>query len=271
MKHWDMFMRKIEPIASRVPYMTSPGNHEFLFNFTAYKHRFAMPTKDEPFGMFYDLSFNAGQLSIIMMDTESQLDIAAMSAPQVEWLERRLAPPLPGSSAASSAARWTIALGHRPLYCSQTHGSDIPGGNELLRARVEGILNAGGVDLVVQGHVHDYERSLPVKDGQPTATNYSGHFTAPVYVVNGAAGNRSGFAFARRCVRDCFRIDAELTFVHPFFSSPSSTKQTQGSQRPSDGDAPLVAPRSGGALACGLLRRSHRYDDLPSLAAASLE
>ena len=123
-----------------------------------------------------------------------------MSAPQVEWLERRLAPPLVGSSpasspassgsTASSAPRWTIALGHRPLYCSQTHGSDIPGGNELLRARVEGILNAGGVDLVVQGHVHDYERSLPVKDGQPTATNYSGHFTAPVYVVNGAAGNR---------------------------------------------------------------------------------
>jgi hypothetical protein len=27
MHHWDVFMRKIEPIAARVPYMTSPGNH----------------------------------------------------------------------------------------------------------------------------------------------------------------------------------------------------------------------------------------------------
>ena len=36
MSHWDVFMRKIEPIASRVPYMVSPGNHEVWFNFTAY-------------------------------------------------------------------------------------------------------------------------------------------------------------------------------------------------------------------------------------------
>lgn len=41
--HWDVFMRKIEPIASRVPYMVSPGNHEFYFNFTAFKRRFQMP------------------------------------------------------------------------------------------------------------------------------------------------------------------------------------------------------------------------------------
>jgi hypothetical protein len=46
MQHWDVFMRKIEPIASRVPYFVSPGNHEFWFNFTAYKKRFFMPGGD---------------------------------------------------------------------------------------------------------------------------------------------------------------------------------------------------------------------------------
>jgi len=36
-------MRKMEPIAGYVPYMVSVGNHELLWNFTAYRHRFSMP------------------------------------------------------------------------------------------------------------------------------------------------------------------------------------------------------------------------------------
>ena len=39
---WDMYLRKIEPIAAAVPYLTTPGNHELWFNFGAYKHRFFM-------------------------------------------------------------------------------------------------------------------------------------------------------------------------------------------------------------------------------------
>ena len=35
MSHWDTYFRKIQPFASRVPYMTGPGNHELWFNFTA--------------------------------------------------------------------------------------------------------------------------------------------------------------------------------------------------------------------------------------------
>jgi hypothetical protein len=26
--HWDVFFRKIEPLAARVPWMVTPGNHE---------------------------------------------------------------------------------------------------------------------------------------------------------------------------------------------------------------------------------------------------
>ena len=32
MQHWDTFFNKIEPIASRVPYMVTPGNHEFWYS-----------------------------------------------------------------------------------------------------------------------------------------------------------------------------------------------------------------------------------------------
>ena len=192
MHHWDVFMRKIEPIASRVPYMVSPGNHEFWFNFTAFKKRFSMPSADEPDGMFYTFSIGTGvaaavpAVRFISMDTESALDFAQITAPQLAWLKGVLPPQ---SSSAPTRPRWTMAYGHRPLYCSQTGGQDIPGGNKVLQGRVEATLDDGGVDIVVQGHVHDYERSLPMRNGQPVAMNYSSP-TAPVYVVNGAAGNR---------------------------------------------------------------------------------
>ena len=45
------------------------------------------------------------------------------------------------------------------------------------------------MDLVIQAHLHDYERSLPVLHGVPTSSNYT-RPPSPVYVVNGAAGNR---------------------------------------------------------------------------------
>jgi len=163
----------------------SPGNHEFWFNFTAYKLRFSMPV-DAPADegvMFYDFCVSKNAC-FVAMDTECDLDIAAMKPSQVTWIESELASQKPQS-------RWLVAYGHRPLYCSNTGGNDIPAGNAVLRKAVEGTLHHGGVDLVIQGHVHDYERTWPVYNGVATATNYNDP-AAPVYVVNGAAGNREG-------------------------------------------------------------------------------
>ncbi|CAH8517173.1 unnamed protein product [Schistosoma guineensis] len=42
----DQFMRNIQPIASKVPYMTCVGNHEAAYNFSNYKARFTMPGGD---------------------------------------------------------------------------------------------------------------------------------------------------------------------------------------------------------------------------------
>ena len=49
------------------------------------------------------------------------------------------------------------------------------------------------MDLVLQAHVHDYERTWPVAKGKAVALNYS-DAPAPVYIVNGAAGNREANA-----------------------------------------------------------------------------
>lgn len=38
-----MLLQKVEPYAARIPYMTTPGNHETFYNFAAYRYRYQMP------------------------------------------------------------------------------------------------------------------------------------------------------------------------------------------------------------------------------------
>lgn len=178
---WDAFFRKIEPYASRIPLLTTPGNHEFWFNFTAYRKRFAMPSRSATDSMYYRVDVGAA-IRLFGMNTESVLDVAAMAPAQVDFLKAELA---------AEGPVWKIAYGHRPFYCSNKGGNDIPAGNAVLRKRAEDVLDSGGVSIVLSGHVHDYERTLPTKNGVPTQTDYV-NVTAPVYIVNGAAGNREG-------------------------------------------------------------------------------
>lgn len=79
--HWDDFLNKVEPIASRVPYMVSPGNHEFWFNFSSYKSRFFMPGVLDSGGsgdaMYY--SWNLGHTHFLSMNSETAIDVANFS------------------------------------------------------------------------------------------------------------------------------------------------------------------------------------------------
>ena len=183
-EHWDVFMRKVEKIASRVPYQVTPGNHEMWFNFSAYINRFYMPDERSHQNLYY--SFQVSNIQFIAMDTETWYDRARISKTQAKWIENELV-----TAAANDVnkLRWKIAYGHRPLYCSNHGGQDIPHGNKVLRDAIEDVLYTNKVDLVIQAHEHDYERSLPVYKTNVQSMNYT-NCPAPVYVVNGAAGNR---------------------------------------------------------------------------------
>ena len=100
--HWDVYFRKIEPIASTVPYLTTPGNHEFWFNFSAYKHRVAMPMAEKFDSMFY--SIDIGSVHILAMNTETVIDKAGMSKEQVAWIRLNLA-----TARASPRTRFKVA------------------------------------------------------------------------------------------------------------------------------------------------------------------
>ncbi len=188
MRHWDVFQRKIESIAATVPYMTGPGNHEIWYNFTAYKSRWFMPSYTTQKSMYWSL--NLGPLHLAMLNTESPLDYPMMKPFQLDWLMADLAAAnAHRDPAANPSTPWIITAGHRPFYCADG-GRQCELFAEILRGAGESILVGNKVDLVVQSHMHNMQRSYPIGlNGTVTTTNYTKP-GAPVYVVSGAGGNR---------------------------------------------------------------------------------
>jgi len=78
------------------------------------------------------------------------LDSNYVDDKQLEWLDKELA---------SSGSDWKIAFFHHPLYSSgETHGSA-----DLQRGLLEPVFLEHGVNVVIAGHEHFYERLKPQK------------------------------------------------------------------------------------------------------------
>jgi hypothetical protein len=78
------------------------------------------------------------------------LDSNYVDKAQLDWVEKELS---------ASTSDWKICFFHHPLYSSgEKHGSD-----EALRGQLEPLFLKHGVDLVLTGHEHFYERLKPQK------------------------------------------------------------------------------------------------------------
>jgi hypothetical protein len=78
------------------------------------------------------------------------LDSNYVDEKQLEWLDKELA---------ASGSDWKICFFHHPLYSSgETHGSA-----DLQRGLLEPVLLKHGVNVVLSGHEHFYERIKPQK------------------------------------------------------------------------------------------------------------
>ncbi|XP_063384993.1 acid phosphatase type 7 isoform X3 [Cydia fagiglandana] len=189
----DQFMRQIQPIASLVPYMTCPGNHEAAYNFSNYRARFSMPGGTE--SMFY--SFDLGPVHFVSISTEYYYFFewgARMLFEQFAWLQEDLTNAnLPKNRAERP---WIVLMGHRPMYCSNSDDIDCSleytrRGIPFIGLSLEPLLQQHGVDVVVWAHEHSYERSWPLYDGKVYNGSLDHPYTnpgAPVHVVTGSAG-----------------------------------------------------------------------------------
>ena len=93
-----------------------------------------------------------------------------------------------------SVTPWLIANFHRPMYCVGDGECDFTNKYSTvsrLQEEAEALFLKYHVNLVLSGHVHTYQRSFPVYNNTRTADNYESP-TAPVYILQGASGNREG-------------------------------------------------------------------------------
>jgi predicted phosphohydrolase len=181
--HFDDFLNKVQPIATRVPYMVSPGNHEFWYDFSAYKHRFHMPGASISHGMNY--SFTLGPIHFVSCNSETAVDTGRISPDQQAWIDQDMA------TVDRQVTPWLMVYFHRPMYCSNLDDDNCRNMAVWLRYDVEDLLNKYKTDLVITGHVHNYERTYSVYDNITTSTSYVNP-PNPVYLVQGASGNREG-------------------------------------------------------------------------------
>jgi acid phosphatase type 7 len=160
----------------RVPSVPSMGNHDSRASNgwgRAYLDVFVLPQEGGN-GLYPDhaeryYSFDYGPAHVVVLDTELAFQDPARRSAQLAWLD---------ADFASSGQPWKIALFHRAPYSSGAdHGSDL-----TVRAAFVPLFERHGVQIVLSAHEHDYERSVPWREG----TDFS---KPPIlYFVSGGGG-----------------------------------------------------------------------------------
>jgi len=185
---WDLLAVQNEPIAGYFPWMVGNGNHERFYNWSAYTSRYSMPSSANSVQNFW-YDFEYGNIRWVQISSEHDL---TDGSPQKLYLESAL------RAAVANRANipWIVLTIHKPLYCS---AEGTPGG---YADKIEDLVNAYDVDLIVVGHMHCYERVHPVSKGAVTSLPVEGKFGRPdVYYSTGKGpvhviqGNTGGMQF----------------------------------------------------------------------------
>jgi hypothetical protein len=138
------------------------GNHDARSADSAtesgvYYEIFTLPRQGQagglPSGTAAYYSFNHANAHFICLNSQDS-DLSANSA-MLQWLRGDLA---------SNHQDWTLAYWHHPPYSKGAHDSDDPKDNDTrmteMRERIVPVIEAAGVDVVLCGHSHLYERSF---------------------------------------------------------------------------------------------------------------
>ena len=172
---WDSFGRMVEPLMARVPVLVTGGNHEVGSgeSWQNYNARYPMPHRasGSPSNLWW--SRDVGPAHIVSLCAYAATHEGSL---QHRWLARDLA------RVDRRTTPWLIVQTHVPFYNSNSgHWREA----ERMRAELEPLLYSYGVDLLLAGHVHSYERTHAVYDG---ALNPCG----TIHLVLGDGGNREG-------------------------------------------------------------------------------
>ncbi|KAF0991563.1 hypothetical protein HZS_6333 [Henneguya salminicola] len=176
---WEEFGLMIQPVASRVPYMMTIGNHEHNHveghendpskdgdNFrpvpSTYErdsggecsvpmfYRYLMPNNGN--SVFW-YSYNYGMAHIISISSENNF---TENSRQYKWLEKDL------EGVNRKTTPWVIVVIHRPMYISTPNKFYDPASNVVFI--LEPLLIKYKVDFFMAGHYHCYERTCALNN-----------------------------------------------------------------------------------------------------------
>ncbi|MBZ5641119.1 MAG: DNRLRE domain-containing protein, partial [Acidobacteriia bacterium] len=89
---------------------------------------------------------------------------------------------------AATSQQWVIAYWHQPPYTKGTHDSDTESEPIAMRTNIVPILESYGVDLVLNGHSHGYERSYLIDGAYSTPTPSYSTLLANGNIVDSGSG-----------------------------------------------------------------------------------
>jgi hypothetical protein len=214
-------------LLKKYPLYPSPGNHDYRDlassvpddqNRIAYFQNFSLPTKGQAGGAASNTesyySFDVGNVHFLALDSYGPDHKGKYMydelGEQVEWVKKDLK--------ANQNKKWIIAYFHHPPYTMGSHNSDTESLLVKIRQNFIKVLEEYGVDIVLCGHSHVFERSKLIKghygleseydpkkhevssssalyDGSKNSAPYlksASNNSGTVYVVSGSSGALGG-------------------------------------------------------------------------------
>ena len=170
-----------------------PGNHDYA-NLEAnktnralpYYSNFNLPKNAECGGVASNTeayySYNIGDIHFLALDSygkEGANTLYDTLGAQAVWVKADLA---------ANTKKWVIAYWHHPPYTFGSHTSDGETDLQAVRDKFIRILERNGVDLVINGHSHAYERSYVLKG----FFGNSNTFSKPVHAADNSSAKYNG-------------------------------------------------------------------------------
>lgn len=223
-RRWDTFGELVQPLASARPWMVTQGNHEKEYiplmedSFKSYNSRWKMPYEESASSSNLFYSFEVAGVHVIMLGSYTDYD---EDSDQYSWLKADL------SKVDRGRTPWLLVLFHVPWYNSnkahQCEGDD-------MKAAMEPLLHAAGVDVMFAGHVHAYERSSRAYNGRSDPCG-------AVHITIGDGGNREGLAHRYVDPQPEWSLFREASFGHGEFKIVNSSHAYWSWHRNEDDEA----------------------------------
>ncbi len=198
-----MFENMFEQQLKNTTLWPCPGNHDLrsymnMLDDAPYFKIFSTPLKGEAGGVasFHKAYYSFDYANVHLISLDSYGSPRYSTEEMATWLKADLA---------ANVRKWVIAYWHHPPYTKGTHDSDVTSGDDVMcmemREQILPILEQHGVDLVLNGHSHAYERS---------------------YMVHGYYGNSSTFTEGTPIVNEQYSGKKQLG--EPYFKNPKDVK-----------------------------------------------